>query len=130
MRKWPVIILSVWLLHIPFRAQKPSDSEQLGMALEYFQSAKYHEALLIFEKLDEHYTLNPRYHAYMGVCYYNEWLYQEACQYLDEAIPQSHLDRMKAFDKKLVARMAAVFGGIDDPLVLSGSDSFTHIGVS
>lgn len=88
MRKWPVIILSVWLLHIPFRAQKPSDSEQLGMALEYFQSAKYHEALLIFEKLDEHYTLNPRYHAYMGVCYYNEWLYQEACQYLDEAIPQ------------------------------------------
>jgi tetratricopeptide (TPR) repeat protein len=24
----------------------------------------------------------------MGVCYYYEWLYEEACKYLDEAIPQ------------------------------------------
>ena len=58
------------------------------MALEYFKSAKYHEALLILEKLDRQYNLNPRFHAYMGVCYYYEWLYEEACKYLDEAIPQ------------------------------------------
>ena len=69
-------------------AQEPRDSDRLGMALEYFQSAKYHEALLIFEKLDKEYSLNPRYHAYMGICYYHEWLYEEACKYLDEAIPQ------------------------------------------
>ena len=76
------------LLSIPFMAQEPRDSDRLGMALEYFQSAKYHEALLIFEKLDKEYSLNPRYHAYMGICYYHEWLYEEACQFLDEAIPQ------------------------------------------
>ena len=69
-------------------AQRPSDSETLGMAIEYFQSAKYHEALLLFEKLDKAYALNPRYHAYMGICCYYEWQYEDACKYLDEAIPQ------------------------------------------
>lgn len=68
--------------------QEPRDSDRLTMALEYFQSGKYHEALLLFEKLDKEYALNPRYHAYMGVCYYYEWLYEEACRYLDEAIPK------------------------------------------
>ena len=58
------------------------------MAIEYFQSGKYHEALLIFEKLDKEYELNARYHAYMGICCYYEWLYEDACRYLDEAIPQ------------------------------------------
>lgn len=66
----------------------PDDTERLGMAIDYFQSGKYHEALLIFEELDEQYDLNPRYHAYMGICYYHEWSYPEACKYLDEAIPQ------------------------------------------
>ena len=67
---------------------EPRDPERLGMAIEYFQSGKYHEALLIFEKLDQEYELNARYHAYMGVCCYYEWLYEDACRYLDEAIPQ------------------------------------------
>lgn len=66
----------------------PDDTELLGRAIDYFQSGKYHEALLIFEELDEEYDLNPRYHAYMGICYYHEWSYPEACKYLDEAIPQ------------------------------------------
>ena len=66
----------------------PDDTERLGRAIDYFQSGKYHEALLIFEELDEEYDLNPRYHAYMGICYYHEWSYPEACKYLDEAIPQ------------------------------------------
>ena len=66
----------------------PRDKDRLGMAIEYFQSGKYHEALLIFENLDKEYELNPRYHAYMGVCCYYEWLYEDACRYLDEAIPQ------------------------------------------
>ena len=67
---------------------EPRDKDQLGMAIEYFQSGKYHEALLIFEKLDKEYELNARFHAYMGVCCYYEWLYEDACRYLDEAIPQ------------------------------------------
>jgi len=75
-------------LSLPLWSQEPRDSDRLTMALEYFQSAKYHEALLLFEKLDKEYALNPRYHAYMGVCYYYEWLYEEACRYLDEAIPK------------------------------------------
>ena len=75
-------------LSLPFITPPPDDSERLGMALEYFQSGKYHEALLIFEQLDKTYDLNPRYHAYMGVCHYYEWEYEEACQYLDEAIPK------------------------------------------
>ena len=29
--------------------------ERLGMAIEYFQSGKYHESLLIFERLDKEY---------------------------------------------------------------------------
>lgn len=65
-----------------------SDSERLGNALDYFQSGKYHEALLLFQKLDKEYNLNPRFKAYIGICYYYEWQYKEACTYLDEAIPK------------------------------------------
>lgn len=53
------------------------------MAIEYFQSGKYHEALLLFQRLDKQYRLNPRFRAYIGVCYYYEWDYKRCCQYLD-----------------------------------------------
>ena len=69
------------------RAQSP-DSQKLGMALDYFQSGKYHETLLILEQLDKQYRLNPRFRAYLGVCYYHEWDYKNACKYLDELMPQ------------------------------------------
>ena len=88
MRKTLWTILTTIVLSLPFMAQEPLDRDRLGMAIEYFQSGKYHEALLIFEKLDKEYTLNARYQAFMGICYYHEWLYEEACQYLDKAIPQ------------------------------------------
>ena len=65
-----------------------NDSQKLGMALEYFQSGKYHETLIILEKLDLQYKLNPRFRAYLGVCYYYEWDYKNACKYLDELMPQ------------------------------------------
>ena len=86
--RWFLVALMGLLVAAPFMAHPPEDSERLGMALEYFQSGKYHEALLIFERLDKEYTLNPRYHAYMGICHYYEWEYEEACHLLDEAIPQ------------------------------------------
>ncbi len=88
MRKTAWIILITILLALPFMAQEPLDRDRLGMAIEYFQSGKYHEALLLFEKLDKEYTLNPRYKAFMGICFYHEWLYEEACDYLDKSIPQ------------------------------------------
>ena len=37
-------------------AQSNPDSEELGKALEYFTAAKYHEALLIFQRLDKTYN--------------------------------------------------------------------------
>ena len=66
---------------------KVSDKDSLGMALDYFQSGKYHEAILLFGKLDKGYRLNPRFKAYMGVCYFYEKDYTNACRCFDEAIP-------------------------------------------
>ncbi len=67
---------------------KRGDAEQLGKALEYFTSGKYHESLLILQELSKHYRLNPRYKAYLGVSAYYEWDYALAAKCLDEAIPQ------------------------------------------
>ncbi len=68
-------------------AQRNKDTVDLGKALEYFTSSKYHEALLIFQRLDKDYNLNDRFKAYIGLCYYHEWDYQTAVKYLDKAIP-------------------------------------------
>jgi len=65
-----------------------SDGERLGMAIDYFQSGKYHEALLLFARLDRQYQLNPRFRAYMGVCYYYDEDYPKATEYLDSVIPK------------------------------------------
>lgn len=71
----------------PISAQKSKDSEELGKALDYFTSAKYHEALLIFQRLEKEYNLNPRFKAYLGLCYYHEWDYKTAARHLEAAIP-------------------------------------------
>ncbi len=74
-----------FLLVIPTTTcgQDVKDSDKLGMAIEYFQSAKYHEALLILSKLDKKYKLNPRFKAYMGICYFYEWDYKNAIKCID-----------------------------------------------
>ncbi len=69
-------------------AQKSKDAEELGKALEYFTSAKYHEALLIFQRLDKEYKLNERFKAYIGLCYYHDWDYETAAKYLEDAMPK------------------------------------------
>ncbi|SFF98334.1 hypothetical protein SAMN05216383_103101 [Prevotella sp. KH2C16] len=58
------------------------------MALEYFQTGKYHECMLLLEKLDKQYRLNPRFRAYLGVCYYYEWDYEKAYKLLDALISE------------------------------------------
>lgn len=68
--------------------EKESDSELLGKAIEYFQSGKFHEALLIFDKLDRRYKLNPRFRAFIAVCHYYDWNDEQTCEYLDSLIPQ------------------------------------------
>lgn len=75
-------------LFLQTQQEKKDATEQLGKALEYFTSQKYHECLMIMQELDKQYRLNPRYKAYLGVCYYYEWDYKHATQYLSEALPQ------------------------------------------
>ncbi len=87
MRQRFLIVLFL-LLPLTVFSQRNEDADKLGMALEYFQSSKYHEALLIFQKLADQYRLNPRYMAFIGVCYYYEWDYPNAIKYLDSSIPQ------------------------------------------
>ena len=85
-----MVILLLLVSTFPVSAQKSKspDTEKLGKALEYFTSGMYHESLLLFSALDKEYNLNARFHAFMGLCYYYEWDYQQACTYLDEAIPK------------------------------------------
>ena len=83
-----LILVAIGTNAQPRQQQKSEASEKLGMAIEYFSSGKYHEALLLFSRLDKQYNLNPRFHAYMGVCQYYEWNYEEACKLLSEAIPK------------------------------------------
>lgn len=73
-------------------SDEESDQVQLERAIEYFNSGKYHEAVLIFRQLDRRYNLNRRYQAYMGLCYYYEWQYQDAVHYFELALP--HLDAL------------------------------------
>lgn len=68
--------------------RKKADAELLARALDYFNSQKYHECLLVLQPLDKRYKLNPRYRAYLGICLYQEWDYEAAVKCLDDAIPQ------------------------------------------
>ena len=70
----------------------PASQEQLSHAIDYFQSGKYHEALLLFSKLSHDYKLNPRFLAYMGVCYFYEKDYKQTL-----AIFDSTLTRLESF---------------------------------
>lgn len=71
----------------PIVGQTITDNDRLEMAIDYFQSGKYHEALSIFETLERNHKLNPRYLAYMGLCYYNEWDFEKACKFFERALP-------------------------------------------
>lgn len=100
-----LLILNLAALHAqaqtspaPSREERrEADARELGKALEYFSAAKYHEALLILDKLDSLYTLNPRYRAYLGVCHYYEWNYGQAIRYLEESLP--HLDNFSPAER-------------------------------
>lgn len=65
-----------------------SDKEQLERAIEYFQASKYHESMLILKQLDNKYDLNPRFKAFLGVCYYYENEYAKAANLLQTTIPK------------------------------------------
>lgn len=83
-----LLILLCFVSVSVFPQGKEADTEALGRALEYFQSQKYHEALLIFQRLDQSYKLNARYKAYLGLCYYYDWDYKKATEYFDTFLPK------------------------------------------
>lgn len=83
-----LLILLCFVSVSVFSQGKEADTEALGRALEYFQSQKYHEALLIFQRLDQSYKLNTRYKAYIGLCYYYDWDYKKATEYFDTFLPK------------------------------------------
>lgn len=87
-----LISLLFSLLCLPFSAcGQTSASEHLDMAVEYFQSGKFHEALLLFKALDRDYELNLRYKAYIGVCCYYDQDYAEAVSRLQPLVDTLHM---------------------------------------
>ena len=69
---------------------KTEAKEMLGKATEYFQSGKYHEALLLYRKIDKSYELSERTRAFMGVCAYYDGDYTLACTLLDKTLNRMH----------------------------------------
>ena len=69
------------------KGDRKADAEQLARALDYFSSEKFHECLMLLQPLNRRYKLNPRYRAYLSVCLYYEWEYDEAVKLFDEVIP-------------------------------------------
>lgn len=69
------------------KGDRKADAEQLARALDYFASEKFHECLVLLQPLNRRYKLNPRYRAYLAVCLYYEWEYDEAVKLFDEVIP-------------------------------------------
>lgn len=81
-------IFIVGFLVFPSRLHAQKDSEKLGMAIEYMQSNKFHEALIILCQLDKKHRLSPRLKAYIGLCYYYEQDYAMTCKTMDTLVVQ------------------------------------------
>lgn len=86
-------------------APPPTDQERLARAVDYFQSGKYHEALLLFDKLDKVYQLNPRFQAYNGVCNFYDRNYKKAAEILDSIMPK--LDKFAPHERSIYYYCAA-----------------------
>lgn len=90
MRQFIILLIGFVSLSISSFGATPAkqDAKDLGIAIDYFQSGKYHEALLIFARLDSLYRLNPRFRAYTALCYYYDDDFQHASKIMDEVLPQ------------------------------------------
>ncbi len=77
-----ILLLFVVNVSVSVGRTLQTPQELLTKATEYYQGGKYHESILCFEKLQEKYTLTPRYLAYLGFSYYKEVQYDKAAQTL------------------------------------------------
>lgn len=89
-----IIYIFLFISNIPLLAQSQikeqtvKDKEMLGKAIEYFGGGKFHEAGLIFTKLQQRYELNPRFKAYLAVCYFKDQEYEKTIEILDKTLPE------------------------------------------
>ena len=90
LKRYIILLLSIFCLSSASFAARPNkeDAKDLGIAIDYFQSGKYHEALLYFARLDSLYRLNPRFRAYTALCYYYDGDQRHATRIFDEVLPQ------------------------------------------
>lgn len=79
-----VLCIAMYTIQAQAQNAQTTDRERLGKAIEYFQTGKYHEAMLLFSYLNEHHRLSARTIAYLGVSCYYDGEYAEACKYLDQ----------------------------------------------
>ncbi len=82
-----LIITCIFIISLSTFAQQ-SDKELLERAIEYFQASKYHESKLILKQLNSKYNLNPRFKAFLGVCYYYDSEYENSANLLETIIPK------------------------------------------
>lgn len=82
-----ITITCILIISVSTFAQQ-SDKEQLERAIEYFQSSKYHESKLMLQQLNSKYNLNPRFKAFLGVCYYYDSEYENSANLLETIIPK------------------------------------------
>ena len=87
MQRFLLIFCFVMCALMPISAQSV-DADRLGKAISYFQSEKYVEALPIFQDLDANYNLNPRFRAYLALCYYQTYDFKHSTEIFDEILPQ------------------------------------------
>lgn len=92
-------IVTFVILALPSSLYAQKDSEKLGMAMEYMQSNKFHEALIILRQLDKKHNLSPRLKAYIGLCYYYEQDYVMTCKTMDTLLV--HLDTLAPQERSL-----------------------------
>jgi hypothetical protein len=62
-----LLALALCIANVQQVAGQTSDSEMLGRALDYFQGEKYHEALLIFHKLDQNLSSESSFSCLYGI---------------------------------------------------------------
>ena len=85
------------------KRQQNNDKELLAKAIDYYQGSKYHEALLFFEQLNSRYVLNPRFKAYMAVCYYHDNDFKKTSETLDTL-----LHSLTVFKNKTTSRRSPI----------------------